>query len=122
VAAPRETPEAECEPIMRRIIGIAMDDDGLPLAADGRHPATLAGKSLADYLGMMDAARAASNRELAAWRDAELGGCYSLGDRRISREWTAYHVLEHFAAHLGQILLVKHLMRDAGVLPRPAAK
>jgi len=42
--------------------------------------------------------------------------------RLASPRWILYHVLEHFAGHFGQVLLVKHQMRDAGVLPPdPAA-
>jgi hypothetical protein len=89
-----------------------------PLAADAAHPATLARRTLADYLRMIDAARAVTNRELAGWRDADLDASYALRDRIVSREWTVYHVLGHFAGHRGQFLLLKHLMRDAGLLPR----
>jgi hypothetical protein len=120
--APRETPEAECDGIMREIIGISMDDDGLPLAAGGGHPKSLAGRTLADYVRMLDAARAVTHQELRQWRDAGLSGTFQLRDRVITREWTAYHVLEHFAGHYGQILLLKHWMRDAGLLPMPEAK
>ncbi|MEZ4652778.1 MAG: hypothetical protein R3E12_04015 [Candidatus Eisenbacteria bacterium] len=56
-----ETPEAECDAIMRDTIGILMDDDGLPLAPEAAHPASLAGKSLEDYLAMIDRARAATH-------------------------------------------------------------
>jgi uncharacterized damage-inducible protein DinB len=119
--APHCLPEAEAEAVMKATIGIAMDDDGLPLAADGRHPASLAGKSLEDYFRMIDAARAVSHGELRGWLDAELAETYPRRDRRVSREWTLYHVLEHFAGHHGQILLLKHLMRDAGALARRVA-
>ena len=117
--APREEPESEHDTIARRIIGIAMDDDGMPLAAGGRHPKSLAGTEIADYLRMLGAARAATHGELRGWRDDELGRSFTLRSREISREWAVYHVLEHFSAHHGQILLLKHLMRDAGVLPQP---
>jgi hypothetical protein len=57
---------------------------------------------------------------LRRWKDTELDSTYTRrrGDqeRKISRSWTLYHVLEHFAAHFGQILLIMHLMRDAGKL------
>jgi hypothetical protein len=66
---------------------------------------------------MVEAARATTDTELRGWRDADLASTYSFRDRLISREWTVYHVLEHFCAHHGQIQLLKHLMRDAGVLP-----
>jgi uncharacterized damage-inducible protein DinB len=115
-------PEPEGEQMARRIIGISMDDDGLPLPPEGVHPKTLAGKTLEDYLRMIDAARAATHAELTKWRDADLSTTYTLRDRIITREWTVYHVLEHFCGHFGQILLLKHLMRDAGLLPKPEKK
>jgi len=115
--APREIPEGEWEAVTREIIGITMDEDGLPLAADGVHPASLRGKTLPDYVGMLDRARVATHGELRPWRDADLGTSYKLRDRLISREWTVYHVLEHFAGHYGQVLLLVHLLRDAGELP-----
>ncbi|MCA9727966.1 MAG: DinB family protein [Candidatus Eisenbacteria bacterium] len=116
--APLETPEAECDAIMRDTIGILMDDDGLPLAPEAAHPASLAGKSLEDYLAMIDRARAATHEQLRRWTDADLDTTFQLRDRAIFREWTAYHVLEHFCGHYGQILLLKHLLRDAGLLPK----
>jgi hypothetical protein len=108
----------ETEAIFHRILGMGMDDDGLPAAAGAGHAATLAGKSLEDYLRLLDTARAASHDVLRRWRDADLRSTYTLRERPHSYEWTLYHVLEHFAAHYGQILLLKHLMRDAGMLPR----
>jgi uncharacterized damage-inducible protein DinB len=120
--APHRLEQPDAEAVMKEALGISMDDDGLPLAAEGRHPAALAGKSLGDYLQMIDAAREVTHRELRQWRDADLAGTFSLRERNISREWTLYHVLEHFAGHHGQILLLKHFMRDAGLLPRPESK
>lgn len=114
--APRQVPEAECEGILRSITGIGMDDDGMPLPAGGKHPQTLAGKTVDDYFRMLDAARAVTHSELRQWHDADLAQTYQLRERVINREWTVYHVIEHFCSHLGQILLLKHLMRDAGLL------
>ena len=120
IAPAGDAPPARADAIFRRIIGIGMDDDGLPCPADGTHPSTLAGHDLSQYLQRLDAARASSHAVLRTWRDADLGSTYVRGDRAISREWTLYHVLEHFASHYGQILLLMHLMRDAGVLAAPA--
>jgi uncharacterized damage-inducible protein DinB len=106
----------EADAVFRRIIGITMDDDGLPCPPDGTHPRALAGKHLSDYVQMLDAARASTHAVLRTWRDADLASTYTLRDRTISREWTVYHVLEHFCAHSGQILLLMHLMRDARIL------
>lgn len=117
--APREIPaEPDGEKIMLETIAIRMDDDGLPLAADGRHPASLAGRNLYDYLRMLDEARAVTHSELRQWREEDLATTYRLRDRIITREWTVYHVLEHFCGHYGQIRLLKHLMVDEGALVR----
>ena len=104
--------------LLRRITGIGMRDDGLPLKEDGRHAQSLAGKSLDDYWKMMDAARAEVRRELRTWTDDQLETTYVLRDEQITRSYTLYHVLEHFASHYGQILMLEHMMRDAGVLAK----
>ena len=110
--------EPDGDDLTKEIIGIRMDDDGLPLKEDGKHPKTLAGKTLTQYWEMLDAARAEVHKEMQQWTDDQLENTYALGDRRITRSWTIYHVLEHFAAHYGQIRLLKHMMRDAGVLAK----
>jgi len=120
VAARQISVEPEGDEVILRTIGIRGDDDGLPLKPDGKHPATLAGKTAADYLAMLDKARAAVHAELRTWDDAKLEQTFKGRTREITFMWTLYHVLEHFAGHFGQILLLKHLMRDAGVLSSPA--
>mgnify|MGYP003341740992 FL=1 len=90
-----------------------MDDDGLPCPPDGGHPASLSGRTLADYTVMLNAARASTHAVMRRWRDVDLPTTYRLRDRDISYEWTVYHVLEHFASHYGQILLLLHLQRNA---------
>ncbi|MDH3890683.1 MAG: DinB family protein [candidate division Zixibacteria bacterium] len=97
------------------------EDDGLPMPPSGRHSKYLKGYSLERYLKILAKVRRSIHREMKVWRDRDLDKLYALGSRRISRMWTLYHVLEHFAAHFGQVLMLKHLMRDAGVLP-PAKK
>lgn len=119
-AAPRELPEPETEALFQRLIQFGGDDDGMPVKPDGVHPPTLAGWTPDQYRQLLDAARVAVHEVLRGWRDAELQDTFKLRDRTFTKEWTAYHVLEHFAAHFGQISLLKHLMRDAGVLaPKP---
>jgi hypothetical protein len=104
------------EGTFKEIIGIGGDDDGLPIKPDGRHPETLRGKTIEDYLSMLEKARAAVHRALQGWTDDRLETMYQHPKSKISHSWTLYHVLEHYAGHFGQILLLKHLMRDAGVL------
>ena len=48
----RGTPAAKTR--MREVIGIASEEDGMPLAPDGPHPASLSGMRLRDYLAMLD--------------------------------------------------------------------
>ncbi|MDZ4723447.1 MAG: DinB family protein [candidate division Zixibacteria bacterium] len=108
------------EALMKNTIGICMDDDGLPIPSDGVHPKTLSKKTLEDYLGMQDRARALAHTAMKTWDDNSLESTYVLREREITRAWTLYHVLEHFAGHYGQMLLLMHLMRDAGVLEKKA--
>jgi len=100
--------------MIQKICGV--QDDGMPLPPDGRHPKYLRGYSLDKYLKVLARARRSIHREMKTWRDRDLDKLYSLNKSQFSRSWTLYHVLEHFAAHFGQILLLKHLMRNAKVL------
>ncbi|MBU0983808.1 MAG: hypothetical protein KKA42_08060, partial [candidate division Zixibacteria bacterium] len=55
--------------------------------------------------------------EMKKWKDKDLDELYQLGKKtQASKTATVYHVLEHFCGHAGQILMLKHMMRDAGVL------
>jgi hypothetical protein len=76
----------------------------------------LKGYNREKYLKVMTKVRRLIHHEMKTWRDSDLEKAYKLGKRQITRMWTLYHVLEHFAGHFGQILLLKHLMRDAGIL------
>jgi hypothetical protein len=95
---------------------LGVEDDGLPLPADGVHPEYLRGFSLERYLDILACARRHAHEVLRAWRDADLDVTYTVGERQVTRGWTLYHVLEHFTAHFGQIGVVMHEMRDAGAL------
>ena len=103
-------------------LGITMDDDGMPLPARGRPPKVLAGRTLKYYDDLIARARRHSRKVAAALNDADL-------DREITRKrrdgkvqvlnlrWVFYHVLEHFAGHYGQILLLRHQIRAVGRKP-----
>jgi hypothetical protein len=96
---------------------LGFEDDGIPLPPNGVHPDYLRGYTAEKYLAVLAKARRAIHREMkASWFDRDLDKYYRLGKRQISRSWTLYHILEHFGGHYGQTLLLKHLMRDAGVL------
>lgn len=107
--------EPEGKAIIQKTCGI--EDDGLPLPPKGKHPNYLKGFSAEKYLGILAKGRRVVHSEMKKWRDKDLDKLYTLAKtNHFSRTWTLYHVLEHFAGHFGQILLLKHLMRNAGVL------
>ena len=114
VAGLHGTPEGDDR--MKAVIGITRDEDGMPLPHDGRHPETLSGMRVQDYCAMLDDARQATHATLSSWKDWEIDQSFDVGEHRVSRAWTVYHVLEHLTAHLGQIRLLKREMKDAGVL------
>lgn len=98
------------------VLGIGQDDDGMPLPEGGSPPANLKGKNLVYYEDLLSKTRAYFKEGAAKLTDADL-------DREITRtrpdgtqrvlnvRWGIYHVLEHFAGHFGQILLLRHLYR-----------
>ena len=111
--------------LLLKALGIGLDDDGMPLPAEGRPPAGLAGRDLGSFDDLIARARAHTKQVAAPLDDAYL-------EREIVREhpnpetrearsgrvvtprWTLYHLLEHEAGHYGQILLLRHALR-AGV-------
>jgi uncharacterized damage-inducible protein DinB len=114
--APNEIPwDSEGKALVQKYCGI--EDDGLPLPPDGVHPSYLKGFTAEKYLGILARSRRLIHSVLKKWQDKDLDKFYKAGKSRLSRSWTLYHVLEHFCAHYGQILIIKHLMRDAGILP-----
>jgi uncharacterized damage-inducible protein DinB len=100
------------------VIGIGLDDDGMPCPEDGGPPAGLQGKDIAYFDDLLARARAYTRRAVTALTDADL-------EREVVRKrrdgstnttnmrWILYHVVEHFAGHYGQINLLAHQYRLA---------
>jgi len=100
------------------VLGIGMDDDGMPLPADQPPPAGLAGRPLAYYRDLIERARAYAKQAAAALTEEDLGTSFQRTRRNgkvdeLNVRWVLYHMLEHFSGHYGQILLLRHLYRDA---------
>jgi uncharacterized damage-inducible protein DinB len=100
------------------VLGIGADDDGLPLPESGAPPAVLAGRDLAFFDDVLARARAHTRRHTLGLRDQDLGRMGSLTrpdgtSSSFTVRWVLYHILEHQAGHYGQILLLRHLYRDA---------
>lgn len=95
------------------VLGIGIDDDGMPIPEEGAPPAGLAGKPIAWFNDLNARARAYSRAAITPLTDADL-------DRVITRtrrdgsvhetdlRWILYHMVEHFAGHYGQINLLAH--------------
>jgi uncharacterized damage-inducible protein DinB len=110
----------EKAPDIKPILGIADEDDGMPLPEDGAPPAILKGKDLAFFDGLLSRARAYYTKMLMPLTDADLQRevvrTRPDGTQRIvTVRWYLYHVLEHYSGHFGQILLLRHLYRIARV-------
>lgn len=93
---------------------LGLDTEGI-VPLDGTHPVSLKGRDLAGYLDLLARARSATHDLLKTWDDRSLDGTVDAFGTTVSRRWVLYHVLEHFAAHYGQILSLLHCMRDRGV-------
>lgn len=105
--------EVEGERIVQEIVGIRIEEDGMPLAKDGVHPSSLAGKSAADYLEMLARARAATHRTLRQWDDRDLETTRRVDGREVTLAWLLHHIVEHFSHHAGQIAQIASLRRLA---------
>jgi hypothetical protein len=98
------------------VIGLTEEEEGLPLAPGAPPSPALAGRTLADFEGMLARAREHTRAIARGMTDADL-------DREVVRQrpdgtlrvfnvgWVFYHLLEHEAGHRGQIGLLKHLRR-----------
>ena len=103
----------------QQILGITGDDDGMPIPENGAPPAILAGKELAFYDDLLDRARRHLKRVAASVRDSDLTiirpRTRPNGEpREVEVRWTIYHMLEHFAGHFGQILVLQHARHAMG--------
>lgn len=102
---------------LRRVLGIGVDDDGMPCPPGGAPPRTLAGWTPGDFRRLERKARALTKRRAKAMTPADLAREFRADRRDGARRsfnvrWTFYHLLEHYAGHYGQVLLLRHLYRD----------
>ena len=101
----------------QEILGIA--DSGVPLAPGAAPTAALAGKDLAYFDDLLDRAREHLKRVAAPVRDSDLTLMRfrtrpNAEPREVEVRWGIYHMLEHFAGHFGQILLLQHARQALG--------
>jgi|SRR5882757_4992686 len=103
IADRRIESDEELDQLIQDIVGIRMEEDGIPISKDDVHPRALAGKTAAGYLAMLRRARAMTHESLRDWEDSSLQETWMTQGRVISRSWVLYHLVEHFAHHLGQL-------------------
>ncbi|MFN8586564.1 MAG: DinB family protein [Candidatus Eisenbacteria bacterium] len=113
VATESFTPER-----FEEILGIGLDDDGIPMPPDGLPPAHLRRRTIAWYRALHDRARAFTSGVMRRLTTADLDRVVRRRMRRknsfheCNLRWLLYHVLEHQAGHYGQSLLLRHLYAD----------
>jgi uncharacterized damage-inducible protein DinB len=101
--------------IIKEIVGIGINDDGMPLAPRGLPPQSLRDKTWPDYALMVDRARERTSRTLSSWADDTLSVIVEFEGRRISYGWVLYHLIDHFSWHAGQIMQLRHFWRTLSV-------
>jgi len=98
------------------VLGITVEDEGLPLAPGGPPAPALTGRDSAFFADLLARAGAHTRRAAAGLGDAELDLDIVRPPRpdgtvRIfTRRWLLFHMVEHAAGHLGQIQLLRHLL------------
>jgi uncharacterized damage-inducible protein DinB len=110
----------EEKPMAEPILGINMDDDGMPIPEEGKPPASLAGKNMAFYDELLTKARVFLKDSAKGVPDPDLEREVTRtrpdGTQRvINVRWYFYHILEHFSGHYGQVLLLRHLYKAAHI-------
>jgi len=114
--------EAAGEPLPG-IIGLRLEDDGMPIEkAGGQPPTNLAGRDRSFYEDVLRKARSFTKEIMVSLTDNDLDRTGSLKRRDGSTgtytvRWVLYHVLEHEAAHYGQVSSIRHQYRDANKKP-----
>jgi uncharacterized protein DUF664 len=101
------------------VLGITVEDDGMPLAEFDGPPAAIADKPAGYFLALLDKAFAHARAAGAPLEDARLGeeirrpprpdGSYRVYDRR----WILHHMVEHASQHLGQVLVLRRMWKTA---------
>jgi uncharacterized damage-inducible protein DinB len=105
---------------------ITFDDDGMPLPEDAPPPVGLQGKDLTFFDDLLRRARAFLKERIVSLTDADLDREIVRrrddgSERTVNVRWILYHILEHFAGHFGQILLLRHLYRTQRMMAGTAS-
>jgi uncharacterized damage-inducible protein DinB len=108
---------------LAKALDFGVDDDGMPIPPGAAPPATLAGKTLADYETLLRRSSDYSRAVIAKLTDDDIEREFTRRRRSGAQEtmnvrWVLYHMLEHEAGHHAQVNLLRHHARLAGVPAR----
>lgn len=101
------------------VLGITMDDEGLPLAPDAPPSPALAGRDLAFFAELLARAGTFVRASAAPLTDDDLASDVVRppredGSQRVfDRRWVLHHIAEHTAGHMGQIALLRKMLERA---------
>ena len=116
VAAEGTREGLDCRPLL----GIGIEDDGMPMPEHGQPPATMSGRPLDFFDDLLARARAYTKRRVAEFGDDDLGRFVTVEPRWVKgstyvmeTRWILYHLVEHLAGHYGQVNLIAHQYRSA---------
>jgi len=101
---------------VRAVIGIGMEEEGLPLAEGAPPSPALAGHPVAWFHDLLARARANTHRIARTLDDEDLAREVPRprpdgGTRILDAAWALYHLIEHEAGHHAQINQLRHLRR-----------
>jgi uncharacterized damage-inducible protein DinB len=108
--APIERVSAEEEnQLVVDIIGIGLNDDGIPLRAQGTSPQELDSKRWDEYRNILRRARSKTIQQTSSWTDQTLTTRFLHNEQQVQYGWILAHIYEHYCMHFGQILQIRSL-------------
>lgn len=104
------------------VIGITVEDEGMPVPPGGGPAPALAGRDAAFFISMLERSLAHLSAAVSKLTDADLATDVVRpvrpdGSQRVfDKRWVLFHAVEHAAQHLGQISSIVHQAKAAGVI------
>ncbi len=103
------------------VIGISVEDEGMPVPPGGGPAPALAGRDAAFFRAMLDRSLAHLTAAVTPLTDADLDVVVRRpprpdGTQRVfDRRWVLFHAVEHAAQHLGQLTSLRNQATAAGI-------
>jgi uncharacterized damage-inducible protein DinB len=106
--------ERRADSDVRAVLGIGMEEEGLPLAPGAPPSPALAGWDIAAFHDLLARARENTRGVARSLTDEDLAREVRRprsdgGTRVLDGAWVLYHMLEHEAGHHGQVNQLRHL-------------